>query len=67
MASLLNWPSCLICFPGSHNTKTTSWLDPRLRDKASRALEECEDDGMLLHTNCQKKKLNLGVVVTCLL
>ncbi|XP_029689305.1 membrane-associated guanylate kinase, WW and PDZ domain-containing protein 1-like isoform X4 [Takifugu rubripes] len=27
-----------------HNTKTTSWLDPRLRDKASRALEECEDD-----------------------
>lgn len=56
MASLLNWPSGLICFPGSHNTKTTSWLDPRLRDKASRALEECEDDGMLLHTNCQKKK-----------
>uniref|UniRef100_A0A8C5H6N4 Membrane-associated guanylate kinase, WW and PDZ domain-containing protein 1 n=1 Tax=Gouania willdenowi TaxID=441366 RepID=A0A8C5H6N4_GOUWI len=27
-----------------HNTKTTSWLDPRCRDKASRALEECEDD-----------------------
>lgn len=40
-------------FPCSHNTKTTSWLDPRLRDKASRALEECEDDGMLLYTNCQ--------------
>uniref|UniRef100_A0A8C7Z886 Membrane-associated guanylate kinase, WW and PDZ domain-containing protein 1 n=1 Tax=Oryzias sinensis TaxID=183150 RepID=A0A8C7Z886_9TELE len=27
-----------------HNTKTTSWLDPRCRDKASRPLEECEDD-----------------------
>lgn len=57
--------SCL--FPCSHNTKTTSWLDPRLRDKASRALEECEDDGMLLHTNCQKKKFrcssDLSVVI----
>uniref|UniRef100_A0A672ZZA1 Membrane-associated guanylate kinase, WW and PDZ domain-containing protein 1 n=1 Tax=Sphaeramia orbicularis TaxID=375764 RepID=A0A672ZZA1_9TELE len=28
-----------------HNTKTTSWLDPRCRDKASRPLEECDDDG----------------------
>ncbi|XP_061687482.1 membrane-associated guanylate kinase, WW and PDZ domain-containing protein 1-like isoform X4 [Syngnathoides biaculeatus] len=27
-----------------HNTKTTSWLDPRCRDKASRSLEECGDD-----------------------
>ncbi|XP_077422675.1 membrane-associated guanylate kinase, WW and PDZ domain-containing protein 1-like isoform X4 [Vanacampus margaritifer] len=27
-----------------HNTKTTSWLDPRCRDKASRPLEECDDD-----------------------
>ncbi|XP_054630743.1 membrane-associated guanylate kinase, WW and PDZ domain-containing protein 1-like isoform X6 [Dunckerocampus dactyliophorus] len=27
-----------------HNTKTTSWLDPRCRDKASRTLEECDDD-----------------------
>uniref|UniRef100_A0A8C4EVM5 Membrane-associated guanylate kinase, WW and PDZ domain-containing protein 1 n=1 Tax=Dicentrarchus labrax TaxID=13489 RepID=A0A8C4EVM5_DICLA len=32
-----------------HNTKTTSWLDPRCRDKASRPLEECDDDGKLLH------------------
>uniref|UniRef100_A0A7N9ARJ4 Membrane-associated guanylate kinase, WW and PDZ domain-containing protein 1 n=1 Tax=Mastacembelus armatus TaxID=205130 RepID=A0A7N9ARJ4_9TELE len=31
-----------------HNTKTTSWLDPRCRDKASRPLEECDDDGKLL-------------------
>uniref|UniRef100_A0A8C5C5G4 Membrane associated guanylate kinase, WW and PDZ domain containing 1a n=1 Tax=Gadus morhua TaxID=8049 RepID=A0A8C5C5G4_GADMO len=28
-----------------HNTKTTSWLDPR--DKASKPLEECDDDGKL--------------------
>uniref|UniRef100_A0A3B3X2J0 Membrane associated guanylate kinase, WW and PDZ domain containing 1a n=1 Tax=Poecilia mexicana TaxID=48701 RepID=A0A3B3X2J0_9TELE len=28
-----------------HNTKTTSWLDPRCRDKAPRPLEECDDDG----------------------
>ncbi|TKS77760.1 Membrane-associated guanylate kinase, WW and PDZ domain-containing protein 1 [Collichthys lucidus] len=27
-----------------HNTKTTSWLDPRCRDKVSRPLEECDDD-----------------------
>lgn len=28
----------------SHNTKTTSWLDPRLAKKA-KPPEECEDDG----------------------
>lgn len=54
-------------FPGSHNTKTTSWLDPRLRDKASRALEECEEDGRLLHTNCQCRAVYLGVAVACAL
>ncbi|XP_077369993.1 membrane-associated guanylate kinase, WW and PDZ domain-containing protein 1-like isoform X4 [Festucalex cinctus] len=27
-----------------HNTKTTSWLDPRCRDKASGPLEEGDDD-----------------------
>uniref|UniRef100_A0A665TI91 Membrane-associated guanylate kinase, WW and PDZ domain-containing protein 1 n=1 Tax=Echeneis naucrates TaxID=173247 RepID=A0A665TI91_ECHNA len=32
-----------------HNTKTTSWLDPRCRDKASRPLEECDDDVEFLH------------------
>uniref|UniRef100_A0A669B4H8 Membrane-associated guanylate kinase, WW and PDZ domain-containing protein 1 n=1 Tax=Oreochromis niloticus TaxID=8128 RepID=A0A669B4H8_ORENI len=31
-----------------HNTKTTSWLDPRCRDRTSRPLEECDDDGKLL-------------------
>uniref|UniRef100_A0A667XXA3 Membrane-associated guanylate kinase, WW and PDZ domain-containing protein 1 n=1 Tax=Myripristis murdjan TaxID=586833 RepID=A0A667XXA3_9TELE len=27
-----------------HNTKTTSWLDPRCGDKISKPLEECDDD-----------------------
>lgn len=30
----------------SHNTKTTSWIDPRCLDKPQKPLEECEDDGM---------------------
>lgn len=29
----------------SHNTKTTSWIDPRCLDKPQKPLEECEDDG----------------------
>uniref|UniRef100_A0A6Q2Z3P1 Membrane-associated guanylate kinase, WW and PDZ domain-containing protein 1 n=1 Tax=Esox lucius TaxID=8010 RepID=A0A6Q2Z3P1_ESOLU len=29
-----------------HNTKTTSWIDPRCLDKPPKPLEECEDDGM---------------------
>uniref|UniRef100_A0A8C7TWQ4 Membrane-associated guanylate kinase, WW and PDZ domain-containing protein 1 n=1 Tax=Oncorhynchus mykiss TaxID=8022 RepID=A0A8C7TWQ4_ONCMY len=28
-----------------HNTKTTSWIDPRCLDKPPKPLEECEDDG----------------------
>uniref|UniRef100_A0AAR2J704 Membrane-associated guanylate kinase, WW and PDZ domain-containing protein 1 n=1 Tax=Pygocentrus nattereri TaxID=42514 RepID=A0AAR2J704_PYGNA len=28
-----------------HNTKTTSWLDPRCLDKPQKPLEECDDDG----------------------
>lgn len=32
----------------SHNTKTTSWLDPRSLDKSQKPLEESEDDGMSL-------------------
>ncbi|EGV97732.1 Membrane-associated guanylate kinase, WW and PDZ domain-containing protein 1 [Cricetulus griseus] len=28
----------------SHNTKTTSWLDPRCLNKQQKPLEECEDD-----------------------
>nr|XP_055039931.1 membrane-associated guanylate kinase, WW and PDZ domain-containing protein 1b isoform X2 [Misgurnus anguillicaudatus] len=27
-----------------HNTKTTSWIDPRCLDKPHKPLEECEDD-----------------------
>ncbi|CAB1329349.1 unnamed protein product, partial [Coregonus sp. 'balchen'] len=29
---------------GSHNTKTTSWIDPRCLEKPLKPLEECEDD-----------------------
>uniref|UniRef100_A0A673Y980 Membrane associated guanylate kinase, WW and PDZ domain containing 1 n=1 Tax=Salmo trutta TaxID=8032 RepID=A0A673Y980_SALTR len=28
-----------------HNTKTTSWIDPRCLEKPLKPLEECEDDG----------------------
>uniref|UniRef100_A0A8C7TX03 Membrane-associated guanylate kinase, WW and PDZ domain-containing protein 1 n=1 Tax=Oncorhynchus mykiss TaxID=8022 RepID=A0A8C7TX03_ONCMY len=28
-----------------HNTKTTSWIDPRCLNKPPKPLEECEDDG----------------------
>uniref|UniRef100_A0A3B1JJH0 Membrane-associated guanylate kinase, WW and PDZ domain-containing protein 1 n=1 Tax=Astyanax mexicanus TaxID=7994 RepID=A0A3B1JJH0_ASTMX len=28
-----------------HNTKTTSWIDPRCLDKPQKPLEECDDDG----------------------
>uniref|UniRef100_A0A669PKT6 Membrane-associated guanylate kinase, WW and PDZ domain-containing protein 1 n=1 Tax=Phasianus colchicus TaxID=9054 RepID=A0A669PKT6_PHACC len=31
-----------------HNTKTTSWLDPRCLSKQQKPLEECEDDGKRL-------------------
>ncbi|KAB5536842.1 hypothetical protein PHYPO_G00111970 [Pangasianodon hypophthalmus] len=27
-----------------HNTKTTSWIDPRCLDKPQKPLEECDDD-----------------------
>uniref|UniRef100_A0A8C7Z534 Membrane-associated guanylate kinase, WW and PDZ domain-containing protein 1 n=1 Tax=Oryzias sinensis TaxID=183150 RepID=A0A8C7Z534_9TELE len=42
-----------------HNTKTTSWLDPRCRDKASRPLEECEDDEEGIHTEDLESDLEL--------
>ncbi|XP_010779050.1 membrane-associated guanylate kinase, WW and PDZ domain-containing protein 1 isoform X2 [Notothenia coriiceps] len=32
-----------VYFQSFHNTKTTSWMDPRCRDKASRP-EECDDE-----------------------
>lgn len=34
-----------LCLDFSHNTKTTSWLDPRCLNKQQKPLEECEDDG----------------------
>jgi len=40
-----------VIFPflvSSHNTKTTSWLDPRCLNKQQKPLEECEDDGKRL-------------------
>ncbi|KAM4883028.1 membrane-associated guanylate kinase, WW and PDZ domain-containing protein 1 isoform 10-T10 [Thomomys bottae] len=33
-----------------HNTKTTSWLDPRCLNKQQKPLEECEDDEEGVHT-----------------
>ncbi|XP_063282886.1 membrane-associated guanylate kinase, WW and PDZ domain-containing protein 1 isoform X4 [Pelobates fuscus] len=33
-----------------HNTKTTSWLDPRCLNKQQKPLEECEDDEEGIHT-----------------
>nr|XP_015823720.2 membrane-associated guanylate kinase, WW and PDZ domain-containing protein 1 isoform X3 [Nothobranchius furzeri] len=42
-----------------HNTKTTSWLDPRCRDKAFRPLEECDDDEEGIHTEDLETDLEL--------
>nr|XP_057908568.1 membrane-associated guanylate kinase, WW and PDZ domain-containing protein 1-like isoform X3 [Doryrhamphus excisus] len=42
-----------------HNTKTTSWLDPRCRDKASRPLEECDDDEEGIHTEDLESDIEL--------
>ncbi|GCB70200.1 hypothetical protein scyTo_0001221 [Scyliorhinus torazame] len=42
--------------PGSHNTKTTSWLDPRLGRKA-KLPEECKDDGDKLQSGNNGQKL----------
>ncbi|KAI5093667.1 membrane-associated guanylate kinase, WW and PDZ domain-containing protein 1 isoform X5 [Silurus meridionalis] len=33
-----------------HNTKTTSWIDPRCLDKPQKPLEECDDDEEGVHT-----------------
>uniref|UniRef100_A0A803V213 Membrane-associated guanylate kinase, WW and PDZ domain-containing protein 1 n=1 Tax=Ficedula albicollis TaxID=59894 RepID=A0A803V213_FICAL len=40
-----------------HNTKTTSWLDPRCLNKQQKPLEECEDDGV--HTEELDSELEL--------
>ncbi|XP_073675620.1 membrane-associated guanylate kinase, WW and PDZ domain-containing protein 1 isoform X3 [Garra rufa] len=33
-----------------HNTKTTSWIDPRCQDKQPKPLEDCDDDEEGVHT-----------------
>uniref|UniRef100_A0A3Q0RPG8 Membrane associated guanylate kinase, WW and PDZ domain containing 1b n=1 Tax=Amphilophus citrinellus TaxID=61819 RepID=A0A3Q0RPG8_AMPCI len=38
-----------------HNTRTTSWIDPRCLDKPQKPLEECEDDGMSLYHHINRK------------
>ncbi|XP_069382546.1 membrane-associated guanylate kinase, WW and PDZ domain-containing protein 1-like isoform X9 [Paralichthys olivaceus] len=48
-----------VYFQSFHNTKTTSWLDPRCRDKASRPLEECDDDEEGIHTEDLESDLEL--------
>ncbi|XP_047210236.1 membrane-associated guanylate kinase, WW and PDZ domain-containing protein 1-like isoform X13 [Girardinichthys multiradiatus] len=47
-----------VCFQSFHNTKTTSWLDPRCRDKAPRPLEDCDDDEGI-HTEDLESDLEL--------
>lgn len=42
----LHWMFFVLC---SHNTKTTTWLDPRLAKKA-KPPEKCEDGGMYTAT-----------------
>ncbi|XP_047209532.1 membrane-associated guanylate kinase, WW and PDZ domain-containing protein 1-like isoform X4 [Girardinichthys multiradiatus] len=48
-----------VCFQSFHNTKTTSWLDPRCRDKAPRPLEDCDDDEEGIHTEDLESDLEL--------
>ncbi|XP_072305789.1 membrane-associated guanylate kinase, WW and PDZ domain-containing protein 1-like isoform X4 [Eucyclogobius newberryi] len=48
-----------VCSQGLHNTKTTSWMDPRCRDKGSRPLEECDDDEEGIHTEDLETDLEL--------
>ncbi|XP_032377773.1 membrane-associated guanylate kinase, WW and PDZ domain-containing protein 1 isoform X4 [Etheostoma spectabile] len=47
-----------VYFQSFHNTKTTSWLDPRCRDKGSRPLDECDDDEGI-HTEDLETELEL--------
>ncbi|XP_072454853.1 membrane-associated guanylate kinase, WW and PDZ domain-containing protein 1 isoform X18 [Notamacropus eugenii] len=59
-----------------HNTKTTSWLDPRCLNKQQKPLEECEDDGKpfftrnpselkgkFIHTKLRKSSRGFGFTV----
>ncbi|CDQ97766.1 unnamed protein product [Oncorhynchus mykiss] len=49
---------CVCCFL-SHNTKTTSWIDPRCLEKPLKPLEECEDDEEGVHTEEPDNELEL--------
>ncbi|KAL7827587.1 hypothetical protein SRHO_G00333050 [Serrasalmus rhombeus] len=42
-----------------HNTKTTSWMDPRCADKQQKPLEECDDDEEGVHTEEPDNELEL--------
>ncbi|KAJ8265634.1 hypothetical protein COCON_G00147330 [Conger conger] len=42
-----------------HNTKTTSWIDPRTVEKPQKPLEECEDDEEGVHTEEPDSELEL--------
>ncbi|XP_039626759.1 membrane-associated guanylate kinase, WW and PDZ domain-containing protein 1b isoform X4 [Polypterus senegalus] len=42
-----------------HNTKTTSWIDPRCLEKPPKPLEECEDDEEGVHTEELDNELEL--------
>ncbi|MBN3276172.1 MAGI1 protein, partial [Polyodon spathula] len=42
-----------------HNTKTTSWIDPRCLEKQEKPLEECEDDEEGVHTEELDNELEL--------
>ncbi|XP_015202607.2 membrane-associated guanylate kinase, WW and PDZ domain-containing protein 1b isoform X1 [Lepisosteus oculatus] len=42
-----------------HNTKTTSWIDPRCLEKPQKPLEECEDDEEGVHTEELDNELEL--------
>lgn len=52
----------VISFLFSHNTKTTSWLDPRLAKKA-KPPEECKENGRLLSFRCCSEGICLCVCV----
>ncbi|KAL6119133.1 magi1 [Pungitius sinensis] len=52
-------PDTAVCFQSFHNTKTTSWMDPRCRDKASRPPEDCDDDEEGIHSEELETDLEL--------
>uniref|UniRef100_A0A8C2Z2F3 Membrane associated guanylate kinase, WW and PDZ domain containing 1b n=1 Tax=Cyclopterus lumpus TaxID=8103 RepID=A0A8C2Z2F3_CYCLU len=43
-----------------HNTKTTSWIDPRCLEKPQKPLEECEDDGTFTEHDDRRDSLHIN-------